>query len=147
MGGDVAGIADRQTVIVRRTAQLFDDLERGGFLALQTERIDGIDDGDRRMLGDFLHQLHAGIEIALDLQHFGTMNHGLRQFAEGDLAIRNQHETGDAGARRIRCCRGRGVAGGSADDGATPASTALVTAMVMPRSLKEPVGLRPSYFT
>ena len=28
-----------------------------------------------------------------------------------------------------------------------PSSTAFVTAMVMPRSLNEPVGLRPSYFT
>ena len=27
-----------------------------------------------------------------------------------------------------------------------PASFALVTAMVIPRSLKEPVGLSPSYF-
>ena len=115
--GDVAGIANRQAVVIRSAAQGFDDLEGRGLLALQAERVDRVDDGDRGVVGDFLHQPHAVIEVALNLQHLGAMNHGLRQLAERDLAVGNQHEAGDAGAGRISRRRRRGVAGGGADDG------------------------------
>ena len=50
------------------------------------------------------------------------------------------------GARGVGGGGGGGIAGAGADHGlATPASTALEIATVMPRSLKEPVGLSPSY--
>ena len=70
------------------------------------------------MIGDFLHQSHAVVEVALDLQHPGAVDHGLGQLAEGDLAVGNQHETGDAGTGRVGRRRRRGIAGGGADDGA-----------------------------
>ena len=46
VGADVAGIADRQDVDIRRIAEDIDDLKGGRLLPLKAERIDGIDDGD-----------------------------------------------------------------------------------------------------
>jgi hypothetical protein len=115
---DIAGVTHRQAVIIRSAAEFFNDLERGGLLSLQAIRVDGVHDRHRRLARHLFDKLHAGVEISLDLDHDRTMNHGLRQFAERDLAVRNQHEAGDAGARGIGRRRRRGVAGGRADDGA-----------------------------
>ena len=104
-------------MIIRRLPQGFDDFKGGSLLALQTIGIDGVDDGDGGLGRDFLHQTHAVVEVTLDLQNHRPMSHGLCQFAQGDLAFRDQDKGGDAGARGIGCRRGGGVAGGGADDG------------------------------
>lgn len=118
VSGDIARIADWQAVIVGGTAQRLDDFKGGGFLPLQPERVDRVDDGDRRMVGNVLHQPHAIIEIALNLQHLGAMDHGLCQFAQRDLAIRDQYETANAGAGGIGCGGGRCIAGRGTDNSA-----------------------------
>src|SRR3569623_2623614 len=116
--GNIAGIAYRQAMIIGRALELLDDFEGGGLLPLQAKRVDGVDDGDWRFLAVVFHQFHAVVEIAFDLDHHRAVDHRLREFAHGDLAIGYQHERGNAGARRILRSRGRGVAGGGADDGA-----------------------------
>ena len=104
-------------MIIGRAAQFLDDLEGRGFLSLQAIGIDGVDDRDRRLMRHLFHEFHAGVEVALNLDHDRTMDHRLRQFAERDLAVRDDHEAGDAGTRGIgRRCR-RGVAGRGTDDG------------------------------
>ena len=44
IGRDVASIADRQNVDIRRVAQFLDNFEGRGFLSLDAERVDRIDD-------------------------------------------------------------------------------------------------------
>ena len=146
VGADVARIADRQDVNVGRVAEHFDDLERRGLLALETIRIDRIDDGDRLGLADLAHEPQRVVEIAVDGHDLRAIHEGLRELAESDLARRQQDDAGDARARRIGRRRGAGVAGAGADHRfCAPASTAFESATVMPRSLNEPVGFSPSY--
>ena len=52
VGGDVAGVADRQAVDVGRVAERVDDLERRGLLALDAGRVDRVDQLDRVGLGE-----------------------------------------------------------------------------------------------
>ena len=117
VGGDVAGVADGQAVVVGGAAQGFDDFEGGGLLALQAVGVDGVDDGDRGVVGDFLDQAHAVVEVALDLDDDGAVHHGLGEFAHGDFTVGDEDEGGDAGAGGVGGGGGGGVAGGGADDG------------------------------
>src|SRR5439155_120324 len=52
VGGDVAGVADRDAVDVGGVAQHVDDLEGAGLLALDPVGIDRVDDGDGRPLAE-----------------------------------------------------------------------------------------------
>ena len=97
----------------------------------------------RRVVGgDLAGQFQAVVEVAVDLQDLGAVHDGLRQLAHRDLALRDQHRAGDArrGPRRRRptprCCRWTRTA-----RACWPRASASVTAIVMPRSLNEPVGL------
>ena len=117
MGGDVARVAHRQAVVVGGAAELFDDFEGRGFLALQTEGIHRVHDGHRRFLGHLLDQFHALVEVAANLHDHGAVHHRLGQFAHGDLTFRDDHERGDTGTGGVGRRRRRGVAGGGADDG------------------------------
>src|SRR3569623_1961008 len=49
--GNIAGIAYRQAMIIGRALELLDDFEGGGLLPLKAKRVDGVDEGDRRLLG------------------------------------------------------------------------------------------------
>ena len=89
-----------------------DDLERRGLLALDADRVDGVDQRDRREVGDDLAgHLQAVVEVAVDLNDLGAVHDSLRQLAHRDLALRDQHRAGDAGAGGVRRGRRRGVAG------------------------------------
>src|SRR3546814_1027004 len=80
ISADVAGVADRQTVHVRRATQRFDDFKCGGLLTLQTIGVDRVDDRDRRGLADLLDETHAVVEVALDLDHDRAVHDRLREF-------------------------------------------------------------------
>src|SRR3546814_10266096 len=87
------------------------DVCSSDLLTLQTIGVDRVDDRDRRGLADLLDETHAVVEVALDLDHDRAVHDRLREFAEGDLAIRNQYECGDAGPYRVGRGGGRCVAG------------------------------------
>src|SRR4030065_682931 len=87
VGGDIAGVADRQIMIVRCRTQFLDDLERRGLLALQAIGVERVHDGSRRHVRDLFHQLHADVEVALNLDDHRTVDHGLRQLAGWRLAF------------------------------------------------------------
>ena len=71
----------------------------------------------------------------------------LRQLAQRDLAVRQQHHAAQSRAARIGRGRGGGIARARANDQLRTCSPrACVIAAVMPRSLKEQVGLTASYF-
>src|SRR5690606_35069312 len=123
--GDVPGVADGQAVVVRGAAEFFNDFEGGGFLALQAERVDRVNDGHRGVLGDLLDEFHAFVKVAANLQGDGAVHHRLGQLAHGDLAFRDQHARGDAGACSVSSGGGGGVAGGATDDVGAGLSHAL----------------------
>ena len=58
VGGDVAGVADRDAQRVE-LAELLDDLERRGLLALEPERVDRVDERDRVARRELAHELSA----------------------------------------------------------------------------------------
>ena len=113
---DVAGVADRQQVVVGGVAEEVDDLERRGLLALEPDRVDRVDQGDGVLPGQPLGQPEAGVEVAADHDHPGAVQDRLRHLAGGDLALGDQHQRGEPGLRGVRRHRGRGVAGRGADD-------------------------------
>src|SRR5262249_3373994 len=116
MRGDIAGVADRERVVVGHVAERFYHFERDRLLSLYAIRVDGIDDVDGQRSPDLLHQAHAVVEVAPDLQHYRAMHHRLRELAERDLAFRYQHEAGHAPACGVGGGRSRRVAGRGADD-------------------------------
>ena len=50
VGADVAGVADRDGEDVGRPAEVVADLERAGLLALESERVDRVHEGDRMVV-------------------------------------------------------------------------------------------------
>ena len=113
---NVAGVTDGKAVVIRRTAKFLDNLERGGLLALKAIRIDRVHYRHRCFVRDVLHNLHARVEITLDLDNDSAMDHCLRELAQRDLSLRDDHETGNPGARGIGRGGRRSVACGSAND-------------------------------
>ena len=59
VGGDVARVADRDAAARRARAELLEDLERRGLLPLEAERVDGVDERDRMVLGELAHERRA----------------------------------------------------------------------------------------
>ena len=116
VGGDVAGVADRQAVDVGGVAEHVDDLERRRLLALDAELVDAVDQAHRVVDRQLAGQREAVVEVALDLQQLGAVHERLGQLAHRDLALRHEDGAGDAGARGVGGGAGAGVAGGGADD-------------------------------
>ena len=141
---DVAGVADGQAVHVGGVAEHVEDLERRGLLALDAERVDAVDERDGVVLGQVAAQVEAVVEVALDLQQLRAVHERLGELAERDLALGHEHGAGQAGPRGVGRRRRAGVAGEAQMTAWLPSSTALLMAIVMPRSLKDPVGLAPS---
>ena len=113
---DVAGVADRQNVDIRRVAQFLDDFEGRRFLSFDPERIDRVDDLETPVGAEFTHQPQGIIKVAADGDDFGPVNKSLEQFAGGDFSGGQQHGAGQVGTCGVSGGGGRGVAGRSAND-------------------------------
>ena len=90
VGADVAGVADRDGQDVRRPAEVVADLERGGLLALEAERVDRVDEGHRVvvLLGERADDRERLVEVAVDGDDPGAGHQRLEQLARRDLALR-----------------------------------------------------------
>ena len=118
-------------------------LERDRLLTFQTKRVDRVEQIKPRPVRHFAHQPHRVVEIAVDLQHDRAVIERLREFAERDLARRDEDERLYFGAR--------GYAAIEADvlpvlAQATPVARsrfACVMPVVIPKSLNDPVGFIP----
>ena len=143
--GDVAGVADGQAVDVGSVAEGVDDLEGRRLLALDAGRVHRVDELDRVGLGELAGEGQAVVEVAVDLQQRRAVGDRLAQLAHRDLALGHEHAAGHAGlASRTRpptrwCCRST-----RRSPPWRPCPAATEIAVVMPRSLNEPVGLSPS---
>jgi hypothetical protein len=71
---------------------------------------------------------------------------GLAELARGRSSVRHQHRAGDAGLVAYAAAEAEVLPVEAHTTALAPAATAAVIAMVIPRSLKEPVGFIPSTF-
>ena len=115
VGGDVPRVADGDAERVEAVAELVDDLERGGLLALEPERVDGVDERDRMARGQLAHERERLVEVAAQRDHARAVHQRLGQLAGGDLAVGHDHGARQAGARGVGGGAGRRVAGRGAD--------------------------------
>jgi hypothetical protein len=92
---DVARVAHRQEVVVRRPPERVADLERGRLLPLDAGRVHGVHQLEARRVA-LLHvadEAQRLVEVALDLDDAGAVHHGLGQLPERDLAV-GHHDVG-----------------------------------------------------
>ena len=117
VGGDVAGVADGQEVKVWRSAELVADFEGGGFLALDADGVDAVDDFNGSDGGKFADKAQGDVEVAVDGDGLGSVDEGLGKFAHGDVAVRQDDDAFEFGAGGIGGGGSGSVAGAGADDG------------------------------
>ena len=118
VGADVAGIADRDGQDLRRPAQVVADLEGSRLLALEAERVDRVDQGDRVvvLLGERTHDPERLVEVAVDRHDSCPGDQRLEQLADGDLALGQDDDDLHAGGRTVGGRRRGRVAGRGAHD-------------------------------
>src|SRR6202167_3885011 len=96
-------LADRRTiaeiasghndVIGRFPCQLFEQFDRGGFLALDAIRIHRIQQIHWLLADEVIEDAYASIEVGAELTGESSIVERLRELAPGDLSFRNQHQT------------------------------------------------------
>ena len=87
------------------------NLEGRRLLPLQPVRIDRVEQVDRRFIHNLRQQCQAAVEVGLQLAGHRAVVHRLRELAPGDLAVGNQHQALQPGARGISGHRRRSVSG------------------------------------
>ena len=85
-------VAHGQEMTVGRAAQLIAYLERRRFWALDAHRVDAVDHFDFARLAQFTDNAQGRVKIPLHRQGGGTVHERLGQFAQGNLAVRQQHD-------------------------------------------------------
>ena len=98
-------------------AELLDDLEGGGLLALEAVLVDGVDERDRVAVGQRAHERQRLVEVAAQRDDARAVHERLGELALRDLALRHDHRAGQAAARGVGGGARGGVAGRGADDG------------------------------
>ena len=102
--------------------QRLDQLEGGGLLALQAQRVDRVDQRDRVAAGELAHELERLVEVAAQGDDARAVHERLGELAGGDLALRHDHRAAQAGTRCVGGQAGSGVARRGADDRLGPAA-------------------------
>ena len=94
VGADVAGVADRDGEDVRGAAEVVADLEGGGLLAVEAERVDRVDQRHRVvvLLGERADDPERLVEVAVDGDDPGAGDQRLEQLADRDLALRQDDD-------------------------------------------------------
>ena len=118
-GGGVPQVARREHDPVRRTpGELLEQLEHDRLLALEPERVDGVEQVDAQPLARLLHQPETVVEAARGPGASARRRRATAPASRWPRSRGHQHQGGEARLRRIRGERGRGVAGGGAGHGA-----------------------------
>jgi hypothetical protein len=113
-----------------RIAESFDNFKSSRFLALNPERVDRIDDFKFPSCGKFTDKAKRVVEVAAYRDRRSARSTAQRRPALAAYA---------AAAAEVFPVDAQMTA-------FAPRSAALEIAIVIPRSLKEPVGFSPSYF-
>ena len=85
------------------------NLEGRRLLPLQPVGIHRVEQIDRRFLSRSASAAQAAVEVGLQLAGHRAVVHRLRQLAPGNLAVGNQHQAAQPGARRISGHRRRSI--------------------------------------
>src|SRR3954466_13530718 len=85
----VAGVTHRHAMDVGRTLEEVADLERGGLLPLETERVDAVDEGDGKAFRKISRELERCVEVAFNLDHPRAVDERRRHLPHRDLALRD----------------------------------------------------------
>ena len=147
VGADVAGVADRDGQHVRRATEVVADLEGGGLLALEAERVDRVDQGHRVvfLFGERAHDRERLVEVAVDGDRPGRRRSApgaACRWRSGPWAGPRSPPSRPPHRRPRRtptCCRSR-----RRRRRWRPPRPPSRRPATMPRSLNEPVGFWPS---
>src|SRR3990167_8097193 len=120
VGRDVPGIPDREKMVVRRVAQEVADLKGGSLLPFYPEWVKGINQSYGETSRHFHHQLKGGVEVPLNLDNLGAVNHGLAQLPQRDIPLRHHDVCPEPGPGGVGSGRGGCVPGRGADDRPAP---------------------------
>ena len=101
---------------IGRAAELIANFKRSGLLAFDADGVDAVDDFDFAGLAEFANDAQCFVEIAFDRNRGRAVHQRLRQFAEGDFAVGQQHDAFHFGARGVSGRGGGSVAGAGAND-------------------------------
>ena len=127
--------------------ELLEDLERRGLLSLDAVRVRRVDDHVSLLRAELLGPRERIREGAVDLDDAAADGPHLDELRARRCACGDEDHRLEPGARSVRGSRRGGVAGRRAHDRRRPASTAFVTATLIPRSLNDPVGFAPSHLS
>ena len=90
-GGDIPQVAAGDDDHVRDLpVELLDDLDADGLLSLDAQRVHGIGQVDRLVLGDLLHNAHAAVKVRVQRQHQRAVGDRLDELRNRDLALGQQ---------------------------------------------------------
>jgi hypothetical protein len=89
---------------VRRPTEEVADLERGGLLSLQSERVDAVDQRHRIPCGKVACELQRCVEVRVDLEHARAVHERGRHLPHRDLAPGDEDGAREPGLGRV--CRG-----------------------------------------
>ena len=112
-------------------------------LAFDSIRIHGVYKRNRMLRRNLAHNFQRAVKIAFNRNDLRSVNHRLGELAQRNIVVRNDYDTiqsatsGIATAADVLPVEAHMMV-------RLPSSIAFATAMTMPRSLKEPVGFRPS---
>ena len=87
VGGDVPRIPDRYAVNVGRFAERVADLERGGLLPFDAERVDRVHDRHAAAFAELAHEVERVVEVAADRHDLRAVDERLRELAERDVTV------------------------------------------------------------
>ena len=116
VGTRVAAASVRQGQQVGGAAELLDDLERRGLLALEPVRVERVDEDVRAAGRELDRRLERLVEAAAHLQEPRARRLGPERACRARRRPREQHDCAQAGARGVGGSRGGRVAGRRADD-------------------------------
>ena len=148
VGGRVAAAAVGDDERVGRAAELLDDLEDGGLLALAPVRVERVDERVRAAVGELRAASSASSKLPRTSSTRAPSSAGLRELRAGDGALGHEHDRRDAGARGVRGGGRGGVAGRGADDRlARPPRPPSRRRPSCRGPCSEPVGFDASHFS
>ena len=86
IGGDIARVADRKQMKIRRVPYFIDNLERGGLLSRDPIRVNRIHDDKIASLAELAHDSKRIVKVPFNGYDFCAIRKSLQQFAARNLS-------------------------------------------------------------